>query len=101
MSGALGFVCVTDSPRITDLGSLCYLPPVSGNGAHCSVPCRIFYWVSRASLIQPKQAAFHGPTTWEYIFLEVCLFLAILLWFGLVSFCLFWVLVFVVSLPPA
>jgi hypothetical protein len=36
--------------------------PVSGNVAHCSVPCRVFYWVSRASLTQPKQAAFHGPT---------------------------------------
>ena len=26
-----------------------------------TVPCRVFYWVSETSLIQPKQVAFHGP----------------------------------------
>jgi hypothetical protein len=30
--------------------------------AHCSVPCRVFNWVSGTRLVQPKQAAFHCPT---------------------------------------
>jgi hypothetical protein len=62
MPGAWGFVCMTDSHRIMELGVLWCQACVSGNVAHCSVPCRVFYWVSRASLIQPKQAAFQGPT---------------------------------------
>jgi hypothetical protein len=45
-----------------ELGALWCQAPVSGNVALCSVPCRSFYWVSGASLAQPKQAAFHGPT---------------------------------------
>jgi hypothetical protein len=36
--------------------------------AHCSILCRVFYWVSGASHAQPKQAAFHGPTS-----LSLCL----------------------------
>jgi hypothetical protein len=67
MPGAWGFVCVTDSHRITELGApLWCQAPVSGNVAHCSVPCRVFYWVSGASLAQPKQAA-SGPTVLEKI----------------------------------
>jgi hypothetical protein len=61
-TGAWDIVCVTYSHRITELGALWYQALVSGNVAHCSIPCRVFYWVTRASLIQPKQAAFHGPT---------------------------------------
>jgi hypothetical protein len=34
----------------------------SGNVTRCSVPCRVFYWVDGASLIQSKQAAFHSLT---------------------------------------
>jgi hypothetical protein len=45
-----------------ELGALWCQAPVSGNVAHCSIPCRVFYWVSGASLAQPKQAAFQGPT---------------------------------------
>jgi hypothetical protein len=45
-----------------ELGALWCQAPVSGNVAHCLVPCRVFYWVSEASLTQSKQAALHGPT---------------------------------------
>jgi hypothetical protein len=38
MSGAWGFICVTDSHRIMKLGALWFQAPVSGNVAHCSVP---------------------------------------------------------------
>jgi hypothetical protein len=62
MSGAWGFVCMTGSHRIMKLGALWCQAPASGNVAHCSTPCRVFYWVSGASLAQPKQAAFHRPT---------------------------------------
>ncbi|KRY62202.1 hypothetical protein T4A_14000 [Trichinella pseudospiralis] len=54
MPGAWDIVCVTDSHRIMELGALWCQAPVSGNVAHCSVPCRVFYWVSGASPIQPK-----------------------------------------------
>ncbi|EDL12127.1 mCG60293, partial [Mus musculus] len=39
--------------------------PVSGKVARCSIPCRVFYWVSGASFTQPKQAVFHGPTAYH------------------------------------
>jgi hypothetical protein len=61
MTGAWDFIFVTDSHSIMELGTLWCQAPVTGNVAHCSVPCRVLYWVSRASLIQPKQAAFHSP----------------------------------------
>jgi hypothetical protein len=61
MPGAWGFVCLTDNHRIMKLGALRCQAPVSGNMAHCSVPCKLSYWVSGASLAQPKEAAFHGP----------------------------------------
>jgi hypothetical protein len=64
MPEAWDIVCVTYSHRIMELGALWCHTPVFGNVAHCSVPCRISYWVSGASLIQLKQAAFHGPTKW-------------------------------------
>jgi hypothetical protein len=62
MPEAWGFICMTDSHRIMELGALWCQAPVSGNVTHCSVPFRVFYWVTGASLIQPKQAAFLGPT---------------------------------------
>jgi hypothetical protein len=62
MPEAWNIVCVTYSNRIMELGALWCQALVSGNMAHCSVPCRVSYWVSGARLIQPKQAAFHGPT---------------------------------------
>jgi hypothetical protein len=62
MPGAWGFVCMTDSHRIMELGALWCQAPVSGDMAHCFAPCRVFSWVSGASLVQLKQAAFHGPT---------------------------------------
>jgi hypothetical protein len=62
MPGAWDIVCVTYSHRIMELGALWCQAPVSGNVAHSSVPCRVFYWVPEVSLIQPKWAAFHGPT---------------------------------------
>jgi hypothetical protein len=70
MPGACSFFCVTDSHRIMELGALWCQAPVSGNVVHCSVPSRVFYWVSRANLAQPKQAAFHGPTVGD---LKACL----------------------------
>jgi hypothetical protein len=62
MPGTWDIVSVTYSNRIMELGAVWCQAPVSGNVAQCSVLCRIFYWVSGASLTQPKQAAFHGPT---------------------------------------
>jgi hypothetical protein len=62
MPGAWGFVCVTDSHWIMELGALWCKATVSGNMAHSSIPSRVFYWVYRASLAQPKQTAFHGST---------------------------------------
>jgi hypothetical protein len=54
MPGAWGFVCMTYGHRIVGLGALWCQVPVSGNVAHCSVPCRVPYRVSGASLAQPK-----------------------------------------------
>ena len=62
MPEAWDIVCVTYSHRIMELGALWCQAPDSGNVAHCSVPCRVFYWISGASLTQPKRAAFHGLT---------------------------------------
>jgi hypothetical protein len=39
MPEAWGFVCMTDSHRIMELGVLWCQALVSGNVAHCSVPC--------------------------------------------------------------
>ena len=61
MPGAWDIVCVTDNHRIMELGALWCQAPVSENIYCCSVPCRVFYWDAGASLIHPKQAAFHGP----------------------------------------
>jgi hypothetical protein len=51
---AWDIVCVTCSHGIMELGALWCQTPVSANVAWCSVSCRVFYWVTRASLIQPK-----------------------------------------------
>jgi hypothetical protein len=64
-------VCVTYSHRIMELGALWCQAPVSGNVAHCSILCRVSYWVSRASLIPIKQAAFLSPTQEGLIWLTV------------------------------
>jgi hypothetical protein len=64
MPGAWNIICVTYSQRIW-CWALCgvrHLSLGTWNVAHCSVLCRVFYWVSGVSLTQPKQAAFHGPT---------------------------------------
>lgn len=53
---------MTGSHRIMKLGALWFHTPGSGNMAHFSVPCRVLYWVTGASFIQPKQAAYHRPT---------------------------------------
>ena len=52
MPEAWDIVCVTYSHRIMELGALWCQAPVSGNVAHCSVPCRVFYWVSKVSFAQ-------------------------------------------------
>jgi hypothetical protein len=52
MPEAWDIVCVTDSHRIMELGALWYQAPISGNMAHCSVPCRVSYWVYTGSLGQ-------------------------------------------------
>jgi hypothetical protein len=54
MPGAWDIVCVTYSHRIIELGALWCQAPDSGTVARFSVPCRVFYWVAGASLIQPK-----------------------------------------------
>jgi hypothetical protein len=54
MPGAWDIVCVTYSHRIMELGAPWCQGPMSGNVAHCSVPCRVFYWVSGVSLAGPK-----------------------------------------------
>jgi hypothetical protein len=56
MSEAWDIVCMTHSHRIMELGPLWCQAPVSGNVAHCSVPCRVSYWVSTGSL---EQASFY------------------------------------------
>ena len=63
MPEAWDIVCMTDSHKIMELRAPCCLVPMSGNVAHCSVSCRVFYWVSGASLIQSIQVAFHGHKT--------------------------------------
>jgi hypothetical protein len=62
MPEAWDIVCGTDSHRIMEMGALWFQAPDSGNVAHFSVPCRVFCWVTGASLIQPKWAAYYGPT---------------------------------------
>jgi hypothetical protein len=52
MPGAWDFVCMTDSHRIMKLGAPWCQASMSGNVAHCSVPCRVFYWVSSVSFAQ-------------------------------------------------
>jgi hypothetical protein len=37
--------------RIMELKALWCQAPVSGNVSHCSIPCKVFYWVTGASLI--------------------------------------------------
>jgi hypothetical protein len=54
MPEASDIVCVSYSHRFMELGVLWCQAPVSRNVAHCSIPCRIFYRVAGASLIQPK-----------------------------------------------
>jgi hypothetical protein len=61
MPEAWDIVYVTYSHRIMELGALWCQAADSGNVALFSVPCRVFYWVAGASLIQPKHAAYHGP----------------------------------------
>jgi hypothetical protein len=55
MPGAWDIVCVTYSLRIMELRALWFQAPVFVNVAWCSVSCRVFCWVTGASLI-------HGPT---------------------------------------
>ena len=71
MLEAWDIVCVTYSDRIIELGALWCQAPVSENVAYCSVPCRIIYWIPRASLIQCKQPNFQGPTGLGYLLLSV------------------------------
>jgi hypothetical protein len=47
-------ICMTYNNRIMELGALWCQTPDSGNIAQFSIPCRVFYWVARARLIQPK-----------------------------------------------
>jgi hypothetical protein len=54
MSEAWDIVFVTDSYRIMELGALWCQAPVSKNVARFPVPCRVLYWVTGTSLIQPK-----------------------------------------------
>jgi hypothetical protein len=54
MPEAWDIVCLTYSHRIIELEALWYQLPDSGNVAHFSIPCRVFYWITRASPIQPK-----------------------------------------------
>jgi hypothetical protein len=61
MPGAWNIVCLTYSHRIMELGVLWYQAPVSGNMAHRSVPCRVSYWVSRASLSSTKTGCLSWP----------------------------------------
>ena len=56
MPGAWDIVCVTYSRRIMELGALWCQEPVSGNVAHCFVPCTVFYCVCSGS---PEQASFN------------------------------------------
>jgi hypothetical protein len=56
MTEAWEIVCVTYSYRIMELGALWCQASVSGNVAHCSVPCRVSYWVSTGF---PEQALFN------------------------------------------
>jgi hypothetical protein len=43
MPGAWGFVYMTDSHKIMELGALWYQAPVSENLAHCSIPGRVSF----------------------------------------------------------
>ena len=61
---------MTDSHRIMELGALWCQAPVSGNMAHCSIPCRVFCWVYGASLTYSKQAAIQGPTQSQTIYIH-------------------------------
>jgi hypothetical protein len=53
MPGAWGFICVTDSHRIMELGSLWYKTPVSGNVALSLVECSTVS-LEQASFIQNR-----------------------------------------------
>jgi hypothetical protein len=63
---------MTDNHRMMELGALWHQVPMSGNMAHCSISCRVFYWISGASFAQPKQATFHGPTYMYNRHLFIC-----------------------------
>ena len=52
MPGAWDLVNVIDSHRIIQLWGSVLSDTCSGNVAHCSVPCRVFYWVSKVSFAQ-------------------------------------------------
>ena len=54
MPEAWDIVYMTDSHRIMELGPLWCQVPVSGSVAHCSVPCRVSYWISGVSFAQPE-----------------------------------------------
>jgi hypothetical protein len=56
MPEAWDIVCMTYGYRIMELGALWCQAPVSRNVTHCSIPCRVSYWVSTGSL---EQAAFN------------------------------------------
>jgi hypothetical protein len=46
--------CMTDSHRIMEVRAPGFQAPLSGHVAHCSVPCRVFSWVSEESLPRPE-----------------------------------------------
>ena len=52
MPGAWDLVNVIDSHWIIQLWGSVLSDTCSGNVAHCSVPCRVFYWVSKVSFAQ-------------------------------------------------
>jgi hypothetical protein len=62
MLEAWNIVCMTYGHRIMELWALWCQSLVCGNMDHCSIPCRVSYWVSTGSpeqaSINPKQAAF-------------------------------------------
>ena len=52
MPGTWDIVNMTDSHRIIELWGSVLSDTCSGNVAHCSIPCRVFYWVSKVSFAQ-------------------------------------------------
>jgi hypothetical protein len=70
MLGAWDIVCMTY--RIMELGALWCWAPMSGTVAHCSIPCRVFYWVSRLSFAQPKHRLPFTVPRFQLLGWQVC-----------------------------